>query len=90
MIDLVEKIRSKPMTNRTLEEAIIREIATLPEARQEDVLAFVRFLKIGLADDQTIEQQVTNALDRAMVIAKERNITDQDIEAEIRAVRSKQ
>ncbi|HLE51084.1 MAG TPA: hypothetical protein VI755_03445 [Anaerolineales bacterium] len=78
------------MTNRTLEEAIIREIATLPEARQEDVLAFVRFLKIGLADEQTIEQQFTNALDQALVIAKERNITDQDINAEIRAVRSKQ
>jgi len=78
------------MTNRTLEEAIIREIATLPEARQEDVLAFVRFLKIGLADEQTIEQQLTDALDQAMDIAKERNITDQDIKAEIRAVRSKQ
>ena len=78
------------MTNRTLEEAIIREIATLPEARQEDVLAFVRFLKIGLADEQTIEQQLTDALDQAMVIAKERNITDKDIKAEIQAVRSKQ
>ena len=78
------------MTNRTLEEAIIREIATLPEARQEDILVFVRFLKIGCGGENTIEQQFTNALDQALVIAKERNITDQDINAEIRAVRSKQ
>jgi len=74
----------------TLKEALIREIETLPADRQEDVLAFVRFLKIGLAETQPSDQQFADALARARAIASERGITEQDIDAEIRAVRSGQ
>lgn len=71
----------------TIKEALISEIETLPEPRQADVLAYVRFIKIGLADPATLERQFADALDRARLIAAQRQITDSDIEAEIQAVR---
>ena len=71
----------------TIKEALISEIETLPEPRQADVLAYVRFIKIGLADPATLERQFADALDRARLIAVQRQITDADIEAEIQAVR---
>jgi hypothetical protein len=74
----------------TVKEILLREIETLPEERQSNVLAFVRFLKIGLADSRPTDQQFTDALTRARAIASERGITEQDIDAEIRAVRSGQ
>ena len=72
----------------SLKETLIQEIEALPEKRQADVLAFVRFLKIGLADEQTVERRLTDALARARAIAQERGITEQDVEDQVRAVRS--
>jgi hypothetical protein len=71
----------------TFEETLLREVATLPESRQADVLAFVRFLKISLPGEEQIKNDFKEALDDARATAKEHNITLQDIEAEIRAVR---
>ena len=71
----------------TIKEALLNEIETLPEPRQADVLAYVRFIKIGLADPATLERQFAEALDRARLIAAQRQIADSDIEAEIQAVR---
>ena len=71
----------------TFEETLLREVATLPESRQVDVLAFVRFLKISLPGEEQIKNDFKEALDDARATAKEHNITQQDIEAEIRAVR---
>ena len=71
----------------TLTEILAREIETLPEDRQADVLAFVRFLKIGLADTATLEQRFQAALTEARRQAAVRGITDDDIAAEIEAVR---
>ncbi len=76
------------MTVMNLKETIAQEIEMLPETRQADVLAFIRFLKIGLADEQTIERRFVDALARAQAIAQARGITDEDIQAEIKAVRS--
>lgn len=76
------------MANMTIREAIIREIEALPEARQADVLAFIRFLKIGLADEQTVERRFTDAVTYARAVALKQGITEQDIEEEIRAVRA--
>ncbi len=76
------------MAMLNLKQAIVQEIETLSETRQADVLAFVRFLKIGLADEQTIERRFADALARGQAIAQERGITEEDIEAEIKAVRS--
>jgi hypothetical protein len=74
------------MTN--LEQTIMREIATLPEARRPDVLAFVRFLKLSIPDEQDeLEKRFDKALKSIRARAKKLNITQEDIDAEIRAVR---
>ena len=74
------------MTN--LEQTIMREISTLPETRLEDVLTYVRFIKFGLADSDEIEKRFDKSWKRAQARAKKLNITQEDIDAEIRAVRA--
>ena len=74
------------MTN--FEQTLLREISTLPESRRADVLAFVRFLKISLPDEeQELEKRFDKAIKSIRARAKKQNITQEDIEAEIRAVR---
>ena len=74
------------MTN--LEQTIMQEISTLPETRLPDVLAFIRFLKISIPREQKeIEEDIDKALKSIRARAAEMNITDEDIAAEIRAVR---
>lgn len=71
-----------------LEQTIMHEIATLPEARLPNVLAYVRFLKFGLdSDEKEIEKRFEKSWKRVRARAKKLNITQEDIEAEIRAVR---
>ncbi|MBI5527846.1 MAG: hypothetical protein HY897_16065 [Deltaproteobacteria bacterium] len=71
----------------SIKEALIRELETLPEARQADVLSYVRFVKSGLADAGERRDRFAAALETARGIAAKRGITDQDIAAEIEAVR---
>jgi hypothetical protein len=74
------------MTN--LEQTIMTEISTLPETRLPDVLAFIRYLKLSIPKEQKeLEERFDQALETIRARAKEMNITDEDIEAEIRAVR---
>ena len=74
------------MTN--LEQTIMLEISTLPETRRADVLAFIRYLKLSIPTDQKeLEERFDKALQSIRARAKEMNITEADIEAEIRAVR---
>jgi len=71
-----------------LEQTIMREIATLPENRLTNVLTYVRFLKLGLdLDEKQIEERFEKSWKRVCARAKKMNITQEDIEAEIRAVR---
>lgn len=74
------------MTN--LEQTIMREISNLPRTRQEDVLKYVRFVKLGLADSMEIEKRFDKSWKRVQVRARKLKITQKDIEAEIRAVRT--
>ncbi len=76
------------MTN--LEQSIINEISTLPDARLNDVLAFVRFLKVSLYDPEKTRSDFKAALQDARATASENNISQADIEAETRAVRAGQ
>lgn len=69
------------------EQTLLKEIATLPESRRADVLAFVRFLKISLPDEEKIREDFKEALADARATAQQYNITEDDINAEIRAVR---
>ena len=71
-----------------LEQTIMLEISTLPETRRADVLAFIRYLKLSIPNDQKeLEEKFDKALQSIRARAKEMNITEADIEAEIRAVR---
>jgi phage regulator Rha-like protein len=71
----------------TFEQTLLREIATLPESRRADVLAFIRFLKISLPNEEKIRKDFKEALKDARATAQKYNITQDDIDAEIRAVR---
>ena len=71
-----------------LAQTLIQEITTLPENRLPNVLAYVRFLKYGLDDDQKeIEERFEKSWKRVRARARKMNITQEDIDAEIRAVR---
>jgi rRNA maturation endonuclease Nob1 len=70
-----------------LEQTIMREISTLPEAHQMDVLTFVRFLKVSLPDKEKTRSEFKKALKDARSTAKKYKITQADIDAEIQAVR---
>jgi len=54
-----------------LEQTIMREISTLPESRLPDVLKYIRFIKIGLADRDEIEKRFDESWKR--VRARKRN-----------------
>lgn len=72
-----------------LEQTIMTEISTLPETRLPDVLAFIRYLKLSIPKEQKeMEERFDEALKFIRARAKEMNITDKDIEAEIRAMRN--
>jgi len=71
----------------TFEQTLLREVATLPESRQVDVLAFIRFLKISLPNEEKIRDDFKEALKDARATAEKYNITQADIDAEIRVVR---
>lgn len=75
------------MTN--LEQTILREISTLPETRLPDVLAFIRYLKLSIpSEEKELEERFDRALKSIRARAKEMNITQEDIEVEIRTVRA--
>ena len=70
------------------ERTLLREIATLPESRRADVLAFVRYLKLSIPSEEIeIEKRFDTAIESIRARATELDITEEDIEAEIRAVR---
>ncbi len=71
-----------------LEQTIMLEISTLPESRLTDVLTYVRFIKLGLADRGEIEKRFDKSWKQARARAKKLKITQADIDAEVRAVRA--
>ncbi len=71
----------------SFEQTLLLEVATLPESRKADVLAFIRFLKVSLPDEERVRDDFKEALKDARATAKKYKITQKDIEAEIRAVR---
>jgi len=71
----------------SFEQTLLREVASLPESRRADVLAFVRFLKISLPDEEKLEREYDEAIQDARATAQKYNITQDVIDAEIRAVR---
>jgi hypothetical protein len=74
------------MTN--LEQTIMRELSTLPETKLADVLTYIRFVKFSLTDAVEIEKRFDKSWKRVRARAKKLNITQEDIETEIRVVRA--
>ncbi len=70
-----------------LEETIMLEMSTLPEAKLADVLTYIRFLKFSLVDAAEVEKRFDKSWKRVRARAKKLKITQEDIDAEIRAVR---
>jgi hypothetical protein len=71
----------------TFEITVLRELADLPEQRRTDVLTYIRFLKLGLADEKGIEKRFDESWKKVRARTKKLKITQEDINAEIRAVR---
>jgi hypothetical protein len=70
------------------EETLLKEVASLPRNRRADVLAFVRYLKLSLPDEELqFEKRFDRALKSIRARARKLNVTAEDIDAEIRAVR---
>ena len=69
------------------EQTLLREVATLPPSRRADVLAFIRYLRLSLMDDQELERRYDAALEIARETAEQYQIDEQDIAQEIQAVR---
>jgi len=67
----------------TITETLILELQALSEQQQAEVLAFARFLKIGLSD----ERRFKTAIQKARRTTRERGITEEDVAEEIKMVR---
>ncbi len=72
----------------SFEQTLLHEISALPESRRPDVLAFVRYLRISLREDDELERRYDAAINRIRESARRYNITEQDIADEIRSVRA--
>jgi hypothetical protein len=71
------------------EQTLLQEISTLPESRRADVLAFVRYLKLSIPGEElAIERRFEKSLKSMRARAKKMNIKQEDIDAEVRAVRA--
>lgn len=72
-----------------MEQALMKELEILPAARQADVLAFVRYLKLSLPGEKAgIEKRFGKALRSIRAKAKKLNISQEDVAAEIREHRA--
>lgn len=70
-------------------QTILQEISTLPKSRHPDVLAFIRYLKLSIPDEELeLERRFDQSLKSIRERAAAMGITPEDIEAEIRAVRT--
>ncbi|SNB67132.1 hypothetical protein [Thermoflexus hugenholtzii] len=70
-------------------ETILQELEGLPEDQLREVLEFILFLKFR-REMERAWQHFAVAVKEARAITQERGITDEEVLAEIRAVRTKQ
>ncbi|HDN80807.1 MAG TPA: hypothetical protein ENG33_10130 [Chloroflexi bacterium] len=75
------------MAEAAVKEIILQELDGLPEDKAVEVLDFVRFLK-SKWEEEALERRFSSALEEIRKIAKQRGITEEDIQAEIQAVRA--
>ncbi len=73
------------MTN--FERTLLQVVARLPKSRRADVLGLIRFLHLSTMDDAELEHSYDDAIAKIRETAKRYNITEKDVEEEIRVVR---
>jgi hypothetical protein len=71
----------------TVREALISEIESMPEQKQRDVLSYVRFIKLGLADMSDVEGRFDAAVVRMRKRAKIRSISAAEVKQAVSEVR---
>lgn len=69
-------------------ETILQELEGLAEEQMPEVLDFIRFLKFR-GEEKRIRRRFAAAIETARAIAKERQLTDEDVLTEICAVRAR-
>lgn len=72
----------------TASELLMQELRALPPDKVQEVLDFVRFLKLQSRTDAQVSSAFHDAVARARRIAEENGITEQDIAGEIRQART--
>jgi hypothetical protein len=72
----------------SFEQTLLKEVAALPKSRRADVLAFVRYLRLGLMDDDELDSRYDTAIKKIRETAKRYKVTEEDVEEEVRAVRA--
>ena len=72
-----------------IKDVLLREIESLLEDRQVDVLTYVRFLKSRLAEPQpAVDARFAAALTAVRAQAEAQGVTEEDVNGEVRAARA--
>jgi hypothetical protein len=71
-------------------QALIQEVAALPDAVLPELLDYVRFLRLRTISDEEINLRFLAALSAARAIAAEEKISEADIDYEIQQYRAGQ
>ena len=71
----------------TTREALLREIDALGEPELGEAISFVRWLRVSLASEASLEGRFQKALDHMRQVAAARGLTEEDVAEEVRAVR---
>jgi hypothetical protein len=71
-------------------QALIQEVAALPDAVLPELLDYVRFLRLRTISDEEINLRFLAALSTARAIAAEEKISESDIDYEIQQYRAGQ
>ncbi len=69
------------------QELVLRELSTLPEEQLNEVLDFIRFLKVRALTDEELSRRFRDALAKARGIAAAEGISESDVAEEIRKTR---
>jgi len=73
----------------TVRETVLQELEGLAEELIPEVVNFIRFLKFR-QEEERARQRFVIAIEKARAVARERGITDEDVQEEIRAARAGQ
>lgn len=76
------------MRVQSLREGARQELETMSDEQLQELVDYMRFLKVRHVTRAAREQAFSGALQQARAIAAKEGITEQDIENEVRTVRA--